>query len=69
MPPKSGSVPELNVDFELEFGPFDRGVPSMNVLLDLSLKRTLMLKKDLNFETLRWFLLIHQFDFEVCDKG
>ena len=69
MPPTSGSVPELDVDFGLEFGPFDGDVLRMIVLLDPSLWRTLMSKKDLNPKTLRWFLLIHQFDFEVRDKG
>jgi len=69
MPPMSGGVPELHVDFGLEFGPFDGDVLRMIVLLDPSLWRTLMSKKDLNPKTLRWFLLIHQFDFEVRDKG
>jgi len=36
--------------------------------LDPLLWGTLVLKKDLKPETLRWFLLLHQFDFEVVDK-
>ena len=68
MPSMSGGVPELDVDFGLEFGPFDGDGPRMIVLLDPSLWRTLM-STDLNLETLRWFLLTHQFDFKVHDKG
>ena len=38
------------MDFTLEFGPFDGNEPRMTVLLDPSLKRTLMFKKGLNPE-------------------
>ena len=62
MPPMSGGVRELDMDIDLEFGPFDGDGPRMIVLLDPSLWGTLRSKKDLNLETLRWFLLIHQFD-------
>jgi len=37
MPPTSGEVHELDLDFELEFGPFDRGEPGMIVFQDPSL--------------------------------
>ena len=69
MPPISGGVDELDLDFELELGKFDGDGPRMIVLLDSSLRRSLMFKKDLNPEILRWVLLIYQFDFEVRDKG
>jgi len=69
MPPTSGGVPNLNVDFELEFGPFNGDGPRMIMLLDPSLWRTLMLKKDLNPEILRWVLLMHQFNFKALNKG
>jgi len=69
MPPMSGGVHDLDGDVEFDFGPYDSDGPRMTVLLDPSLWRTLMLKKDLNPETLRWFLLLHPFVFEVIDKG
>jgi len=68
MPPMRGGAHELDGDVEFGFGPFDSDGPRMTVLLDPSLWRTLMLKKDLNPETLRWFLLLRQFNFEVQDK-
>jgi len=37
MPPMSGRAPEIDVDFRLEFGPFDGNEPRMTVLLDPSL--------------------------------
>ena len=54
MPPMSGGVHELDLDFELEFGRFDGDGPRMMVLLDPSLSRTLMFKKDLNPEIFRY---------------
>jgi len=68
MPPMSGGVPEIDVNFRLEFGPFDGNGPRMTVLLDPSLWRSLISKKDLNPKILRLILLMHQFDFEVLDK-
>ena len=59
MPPMSGGLPELDLDIDHEFGPFDGDGPRMTVLLDSTLWRALRSKKDLNPETLRWFLLIH----------
>ena len=69
MPPMGGGVHELDLEFEIEFGMSSGGGPRMIMLLDPSLWRTLMLKKDLNLEILRWFLLLHQFEFEVLNKG
>ena len=56
------------MDIEFGFGPFDSKGPRMTVLLDPLLWMTLMFK-DLNPEILRSVLLMHQFDFEVLDKG
>jgi len=69
MPLMSGGARELDVDVELDFGPFDGNGPKMTMLLDPSLQMTLISKKDFNPEILRWALLIHQFDFEVLNKG
>jgi len=69
MPPMSGGVHEMDADFEFDFGPYDGDGPKMSVILDPTLWRILRTKKDPNPELLRLFLLLHQFDFEVCDKG
>ena len=69
MPIMSGGVHEMDVDVEFGFGPVDSDGPRMTVFLDPTLWRALMFKKDLNLETLRWFLLLHLFNFEVKDKG
>jgi len=58
MPPVSGGVHEMDVDFEFDFGPYGGDGPKMSVLLDPTLWRTLRSKKDLNPELLRWFLLL-----------
>ena len=63
MPLMSVGVHELDLKFEIEFGLSSGGGPRMIMLLDPSLWRTLRSKKDLNLETLRWVLLLHQFDF------
>ena len=68
MPPMGGGLHELDLDVEFDFGPYDGDGPKMIVFQDPSLGKTLRSKKDLNPETLRWFLL-HQFDFEAVDKG
>ena len=68
MPPMSGGVHELDLKFEIEFGLSSGGGPRMIVFQNPSLGRTLRSKKDLNPETLRWFLLLHQLDYEVRDK-
>ena len=69
MPPVSGCVQELDLDMKFDFGPYDGDGPKMSVLLDLKLWRYLRFKKDLNPKLLRWFLLLHQFDVEIVDKG
>jgi len=69
MPLVTRGVHEMDADFEFDFGPHDGDGPKMSVLLDPSLWRFLRIKKDLNPELLRWFLLLQQFEFEVRDKG
>jgi len=69
MPPMSGGVHKIDADVEFDFGPYGGDRPKMFVFQDPTLWRTLMFKKDLNPELLRWFLLLHQFEFEVRDKG
>ena len=62
MSPMSEGVHELDLEFEIEFGLSSGGGPRMIVFQDSSHERTLWSIKDLNPETLRWFLLLHQFD-------
>jgi len=71
MPPMSGGVHELDLDFELEFGSFDGDGRRMTVLLDPSLWRTFMFMKDLNPKILRWILLMHSLTSRsaIKDKG
>jgi len=69
MPLMGGGVHELDLDVEFDFGPYDGDGPNMIVFQDPSLGRTLRSKKDLNPETLRWFLLLHRFNFKVRNKG
>ena len=47
MPLMTEGVPKIDVDFRLEFGPFDGNGSKMTMLLDPSLRRTLI-SKDLN---------------------
>ena len=65
MPPMSGGVQEIDVNFKFEFGPYDGDGPKMSVILDPTLCSILRAQKDINPELLRWFLLITQFDSEV----
>jgi len=69
IPLVSGGLQEVDVDMNFDFGPYDGDGPRMSVILDPTLWRILRLKKDLTPELLRWFLLLHQFDFEVREKG
>jgi len=69
MPPMGGGLQEVDVDMEFDFGPYDGDGPKILVILDPTLWRILRLKKDLTLELLRLFLLLHQFDFEVREKG
>ena len=50
MPPISGGVYELDVNFELKFGPSNGASPRMVVFLDLKLWKTFILKRDLKLE-------------------
>jgi len=69
MPPMSGGVQEIDVDFEFEFGPYDGDGPKMSVILNPKLWRILKAQKDLNPKLLRCFLLLQQFDAEIVNKG
>jgi len=71
MPPMSGGEHQLDVLVETEFEdvPSDGANPRMIMFMDPKLWTLLILKKDLNSEPLRWFLLRKQFEFEVCDKS
>jgi len=55
MPPMSGVESDMYVDVEIAFesGPSDGLRPRINLLMDPELWRHVMLKKDLNPETLR----------------
>jgi len=70
MPPRSGGD-ELDMDVEIKFEarPSDGAHPRMIVYMDNALWRFFMLMKDPNPESLRWFLLLQEFEFEVCHKG
>ena len=61
----SGVLQEVDMDMDFDFGSHDGEGPRMYVILDPTLWRILRFKKDLTPELLRWFLLLHQFDFEV----
>ena len=50
----NGGASEVDANFELDIGPIDGSGPKMTVLLDPLLWRTIMFKKDLNPELLRW---------------
>jgi len=65
----SGGIQELEFDVEFEFGPYDGDGPKLFVILDPKFWSTVMFKKDLNPELLRWFLLLQRFEIEVRDKG
>jgi len=71
MPPVEGVEYDVDVDINVEFegGPSDDAYPRIIVIMDLALWKYFRLKKDLNPESLRWFLLIQQFNFEVRNKG
>ena len=65
----SGGLEEIDVDMELEFGPFADDGPKMRVALDPKLWAVLRMKKDLTPELLTWFLQLTQFNLEIDDKG
>jgi len=71
MPSMSGGEHELDVDVEIDFegGPSDGAHHRIIMLMDPELWKFFILKKDLNPESLMWFLLLQQFEFEVRDKG
>jgi len=67
----SGVEWDINVEIEIVFegGSSDGPHPRIILFVDPTLRQFFMLKKDLNPESLRWCLLLQQFDFAVYDKG
>ena len=72
IPPLSGVGHGIDMDIEFDFckdGSSNVAGPTIIVYMDHALWKFLMMKKDLNPESLRWYLLLREFDFEVRDKG
>ena len=72
MPPMSGIERKLDMEVEFDFwegGPSDRARPNIVVQMDRIIWKFFILKKNLNPESLRWFLLLQEFEFEVFEKG
>jgi len=71
MPPISVIGSDMDVDFGIAFKSrlSDGTHRRIIVLMDPVLWKYFILKKDLNQESLRWYLLLQRFDFEVHDKG
>jgi len=69
MPPMDGIGCDVDMEFDVVFGggPSDGAHPRISVFIDPALWKYFMLKKDLNPKSLRWYLLLQQFNFEVCD--
>ena len=71
--PLLGDV-EVDLDLEVEFGCcdgslFDSAYHKIIVYANYATLHYLMLKKDLHFIYLKWFLFLPEFEFEVHDKG
>ena len=71
MTPMSRVESDMNVDIEIAFkgGPSDGAHPNIILFMDSILRHCFMLKKDFHPKSLRSYLLLQQFDFEVRDKG
>ena len=69
IPPMSGGLDEVDVEPEIDFGPFTDDGPKMRVALNPKLWAMLRMKKDLTPELLRWFLQQTQFNLKIDDKG
>jgi len=65
-PPKDGIACDVDVKFDVVFEgrPSDGAHPRIVVFIDPTLWKYYMQKMDLNPESLRWFLLLQQFNFE-----
>ena len=61
---------DMDVDIEIAFegGKSDGAHPRISLFMN-PLMLFFMWKKDLNPKSLRWYLLLQQFDFEVHNKG
>jgi len=65
---------ECNMDMKIEFefregAPSDAACAKIIVYMDPAAWQFFMLKKDLHSESLRWFLLLQEFEFEASEKG
>ena len=71
MPPMSGVECDMDVKIAIAFegGLCDGAHPRIILFMYPTLWKYFMLKKDVNPKSLRWYLLLQQFDFEVHDKG
>jgi len=60
MPPMSGVDCDMDVDIETVFesGPSDGENPTIILFMDPMLQKYFLLKKDLNLESLGWYLLL-----------
>jgi len=72
MPPLNGVENELDMDVEFDFcesRPSDGDRPTITVFMNPAVWKFFMVKKDLKPKSLRWYLLLQEFEFEVFDKG
>jgi len=71
MPPMDDLGCDVDVEFDMVFEgrPSDGAHHRIVVFMDPTLWKYFMLKKHLKSQSLRWFLLLQQFNFEVRDKG
>jgi len=72
IPPLNGIQKEFDVDIEFDFkevGLSEGALPKFVLYIDRALWKFFLLNKDLNLESLRWYLLLQEFEFEVHDKG
>jgi len=72
MPSLSGVERDMDMEIEFDFceyGPSDGARLKVIIYLDLVALQLFMLKKAIRHESLRWFLLLQEFEFEVREKG
>ena len=72
LPPFCGG--EIDVGMKFEFGccegsPFDGAHTKMIISMDHTTWKLFMLKKGMHHLYVKWFLLLHEFEFEVHAKG
>ena len=69
MPPIDDIRCDFDLGIKLSSGPYNGSHYKLILYTDHIKWCHLVLKKDLHLELLRWYLLVQEFDFEVCDKG